>query len=297
MNRGSAIPDEPNAGPETPDRRHLLELGRTFRSALDRHGYGFQYAVLKAVNQPRSNPFFCWIPWVQEFPVEVRGHSTRIDLVLRDLKKPRYLICECKRANPATANWCFARAPWVAPPTVREQSFGECIGLDAYGNLTSRLVVFLRTENIWQVALEVRTGRKGDERGSSRGEIEEAATQVLRGFNGLIELFRQQRQFMSSGQAVLIPVIFTTARLFTTEVELSEAALETGRISADELEPTERPWLWYDYAQTPGIKHLVQPAGVSDDLRNLLYFEYVRRIAIVGARGIDDFLRSPDWEA
>jgi hypothetical protein len=45
-------------------------------------------------------------------PVSVGGKDTHVDFVLRTHEA--FLVAECKRANPALANWCFARAPYIA---------------------------------------------------------------------------------------------------------------------------------------------------------------------------------------
>src|SRR5579885_3410041 len=87
----------------------LVEAG--FRKALDSHGYGFQYAVLQRAKElhKTTSP---WYPVVPEFGVEAKGRDTRIDFVLGTRGMTLFLVCECKRANPAIANWCFAQADW-----------------------------------------------------------------------------------------------------------------------------------------------------------------------------------------
>jgi hypothetical protein len=94
--------------------------------------------------------------------------------------------------------------------------------------------------------------------GKGGGQIEEAATQVCRGLNRLIDSFAS-RGLPRLGQADLffLPVIITTANLWITETELNSASLESGEIQSD-LHPEASPWLWYDYPQSPGIMHSVQ---------------------------------------
>jgi len=100
------------------------EIRALFSKELNRHGYGFQYAVLKkceevaAILEKNLTPA-TWAPLVSEFPVEVQRAGTKIDFILRRISRwavpgvPVYLLAECKRANPALSNWCFARAPYV----------------------------------------------------------------------------------------------------------------------------------------------------------------------------------------
>jgi len=95
------------------------QVRNSFQKALNRHGYGFQFSVLKIAENlakkvdrhERSR----WNFLFSEVPVEVQGSGTRIDFILSrsrsDLSPFFYLICECKRANPKLSNWCFVRAP------------------------------------------------------------------------------------------------------------------------------------------------------------------------------------------
>src|SRR6266567_54840 len=88
-----------------------------FAKALNRHGYGFQYAVLKRLEDLRDNKRSSLIFEAAEFPVEAKGQHTRIDFVLRhvsDFPRPLFVTAECKRANPSHSNWCFVKAPIIS---------------------------------------------------------------------------------------------------------------------------------------------------------------------------------------
>lgn len=271
------------------------DIASAFRKALNGHGYGFQYAVLKRVEAllSQGSP---WIPIVPEFPVEVNGHSTRIDFLLTSSSRRRYLVCECKRANPALANWCFARAGWIPHNDLDGFSYAESLSRSPMGVTRTTVVRHLHSERIYQVAREVRTGEKGDSEGKARDEIEAAATQVCRGLNGIIDSFAQRDALFGRKQEVsFFPVIFTTANLFTTQTPLTSADLATGAMQPP-LEVAETDWVWYDYPQSPSLKHSVATEDSKDDLREVLYHEFVRRIAVVGVNGIDSFLRSSMWE-
>jgi hypothetical protein len=94
--------------------------------------------------------------------------------------------------------------------------------------------------------------------------------------------------------AVFLPVIFTTARLWTTEADLSEADVQTGKLPKDaELAP--QSWLWYEHPVSPNLKAEVQRDAQKEDamsLARLHELEYARAIAVVNAEGIDAFLTS-----
>ena len=93
-----------------------------FEASLNQHGYGFQYSVLQTAWTFEQSNNSSFVFEVAEFPVEVQNAGTRIDFILRRSKpnirisnseRPLFLVAECKRANPALADWCFVRAPFT----------------------------------------------------------------------------------------------------------------------------------------------------------------------------------------
>src|SRR5437016_2231746 len=94
------------------------KVRKGFEITLNRHGYGFQYSVLKLASELYKQNQSAWFFEVAEFPVEVQQAGTRIDFILRRSNRfvgglPLFMLAECKRANPALSNWCFARAPFT----------------------------------------------------------------------------------------------------------------------------------------------------------------------------------------
>ncbi len=76
------------------------KLVREFEAALGRHGYGFQFAVIKEIDRLRNEENAGWEFVVSEFPVYVQGQGTRIDFILKYRSYRFYLLSECKRVNP-----------------------------------------------------------------------------------------------------------------------------------------------------------------------------------------------------
>ena len=266
---------------------------KDFEILLNRHGYGFTYAVIQHIG---SNPLG-WKFEVAEFPVEVQGRGTRIDFILSHRMSDAWIVAECKRANPATAIWCFAKAPRSSLRSQDEQKFGVFEGIvRSDPSHPFRRVVHTRlTERLYHVAKEVPTGKKGESGGKNTDEIERAVTQVLRGMNGFAEWIARNPKVLVDVEgrqvARFFPVIFTTANLYATGVDLSSTELETGNVSLsqDALEP--KGWLHYQYYQSPGLLNALVLAGEDPaDLSEALKAEYTRSIAIVSASGIDDFL-------
>ncbi len=273
------------------------EITTRFEKALNRHGHAFQYSVLEEAYSLYKSGKSLWVPWVTEFPVEVQGSGTRIDIVFHHPQRNYYLVCECKRANPALANWCFARAPRHHDSGFRSYSYIEVIRYDGnhvrveYQNLVA-------TDRIFHVAHEIQTDEKGDQSGTRNDEIEQAATQVSRGFNGLIELFggKRARFLINVNQPLaFIPVIFTTAKIYASEAEVVASDLESGTISKLVPPLTSRDWIWYEYPQSPGLKHGIPDRNPMSDLVEIYYREFVRRIAIVTPSGISTFLGMNVW--
>ena len=82
-----------------------------------RSGIPFQYAVVRYCDELFKKGGSRWRFEVAEFPVNVNGADTRIDFVLHGEGSWRagydaYLVCECKRPNPAIADWAFLRSPY-----------------------------------------------------------------------------------------------------------------------------------------------------------------------------------------
>ena len=91
-------------------------------------------------------------------------------------------------------------------------------------------------------------------------------------------------------------MIFTTARLLATDTDLSAADPKSGELSELASALEERDWLWYDYPQSPGLKHSIPSMNKSSDLREVLFHDYIRRIAVVSPAGLEAFLGMDVWD-
>lgn len=269
-------------------------IGKEFKDALNRHGHIFQNSLLNTIAGMISPAG--WKPWVPEFPVEVQGAHTRIDFVLRNKESDRYLVCECKRSNPSLSNWCFAKSGYNLPISLFGRPYMESLNDIGEGHIRSQVNELLPSERIYQIAVEVRSSRKGDTCSPGRGQIEEASTQVCRQLNGLMEFFYTRRNKMMVKKRVLfLPVLFTTAKLWATEVDLGMANAESGELDLETIPVKNVSWLWYQYHQSPGLKHSVPATNTSSELMDVLFHEFVRPIAIVTPAGLEEFLRSDTW--
>jgi hypothetical protein len=295
--------------PEKPD-----QLERFASELLNAHGYAFQEAVIRAVSFHSKIVGLELEYCAKEFPVSVGDEGSRIDLVFAARDKSFFLLGECKRSDPGFAHWIFFRAP---PPGQVAESDRITIELLAFnpgqrfaheGSLvrSATSATLPSKHQVFRVAFEtsLREGKSIDKQvGSSTRAIELPCSQLARALNGVVGHFARVFARDTSGKVVrFMPVLFTTASLWTSDASLADADLSTGSIQASDLRLRAAPWLLYDYVLSPGIKHgLSWLSGntrphthdfLSDalDLGRSLHSDFTRTMAVVSPSGINDFL-------
>lgn len=274
------------------DNNDLVSTG--LRKTLNMHGYGFQYSVLHHAIELFSARQSAWLFDGAEYPVVAGNDATHIDFILRTRSSRTYLVCECKRVDPAKSYWCFSQAPY----TWRNQSSTEVV-FDRFKCMPANICIphpsshFAQT-GVYHIGFEQKTAIPGD--GSSHGgsAINEAVTQVLRGSSGLINhLFDyEHRRYENENWIRIIPAIFTTAQLWVTDTDLGNADLKTGNLSADDVKAKKVDWLWFNHNRSPRLGHNIQAESYDSniDLSTELKNEFTRSVAIIGPDGIDRFL-------
>jgi hypothetical protein len=144
-------------------------------------------------------------------------------------------------------------------------------------------------DRAYHVAFEVKTQAKGDSSGS-RTDIEDAASQVCRATNGLLEFCTRRGGFFTPVTDIeFLPVIFTTARLWVSENALNTADLHSGILNTTP-DLAEVDWLVYQYHVSTGVKIDDLKVPISEDLADLLETGFIRSIPIVSSSGIENFL-------
>jgi hypothetical protein len=286
------------------EQNTLLDLGENYRKVLNRHGYGFQYTLIRSIENLTRQ----WELEATEYPVRVQDMQTRIDFIFRKRKPLVYLIGESKRINPAFSNWCFARSNFAQGSSASDKIIFEFVWVEPLNTRlinakpldpTKRMstgVIDTEATDVYQVGLAVKSNQIGDNAGkSSNDAIEDAAGQVCKGLNGLIEFFRSQREKLPEGEKLyFLPAIFTTAKLWTTDVDLASANLDKGEFESGSVALKETSWIWYQYNLSPALKHTLPTDGEESrnpfDLGSALVQDFRRSIAIVSVNGIEDFL-------
>jgi len=261
---------------------------------LSEHGYPFQYSVLgRIMTRFRPNGGSPWIFAASELPVSANDVDARIDFVLKHHSDTRYVVAECKRANPAYANWCFFQAPYVlhpyngVPNLVRVQRW---IHQPAMHN-PSFAVIAGELDAAYQIALPLKRRVKGDGGGQPKKDIDDALTQVARGVTGLVTLFNRTPTAVGDrGVADIFAVLFTTANLFVSDVHIGRAPLTTGIVDAAELRIREAPWVAYQYHASVSVQYSAYSPTRPTSLGQLLTDDAMRTIFVVHAGAVDDFL-------
>lgn len=265
------------------------------RKLVGTHGHGFQYAVLRRTEELAEQRLSYWVFEAAEFPVGTPENPIHVDFIVRDSRGTVYLVVECKRADPARANWCFLKAPYTRRNAHEGELVFQEVRYEADTFVAARPRTVYASVASTHLGLELRAGAKGD--GIATGAaIKDATAQVLRGANGLLDyLFPGQRtaRGQKGNTVVFVPVIFTTARLWVAQGDLSAADLRTGLLPEDWGTLTSVPWLWYTHNQSPALRHRLASSGLTPvAVSSALHAEYSRTIAIVGPDGIDAFLRA-----
>jgi hypothetical protein len=205
------------------------------------------------------------------------------------------------------SHWCFVEAPFVRRKRLYELFFVDRVQLR--NRCGPRVVVgsgdldYNIADRAYHIGLVVKNPEgKGDSNRSDPDAVEKAATQVCRGLNGLIELLGKkpglwEMDTSTQPEKVLIPVIFTTAKLYVSECDLSVADISTGQCAISDCEFREVDWLFYQYHLSPGIKHTATRDKECKEIAELLHYECVRTIPIVTAHGVPKFLSQfRPWE-
>jgi hypothetical protein len=279
-----------------------------FTEVINSQGYGFHHSVIREVVELFKSTKSNWIFEAVEFPVEVQNFGTRVDFILRYQEHNYYnnpsapviyILGECKRVNPAFNWWCFAQSTFFkryrsSEPFMLEQiniHQGSSVNICNYSIFKKNL----QTTSIYNVATEVKTNNQGDRSGQGAGKhIEDAAGQVLKGMNGFAQFISNHPEILNKEDkqkvVILLPVIFTTAELWTTAIDISQANIETGNIELTKESLNKKPWLLYQYHQTPSIKHLLNYQEADNSLGGMMDLEYVRTLSIVNSSGIESFL-------
>lgn len=289
------MPDE--APPSQNTDIDFETIAKSFEGVLNRHGHGFQYAVLDTAKNLAQHGKSKWRFEAAEVPVQAQGKDTHIDFVLSkgiQWDSAFTMVAECKRANPRLKTWCFAKSPFVhRTHSPACKFYMEEVSKNDHGRFLVRGYPHdgLWPRDAYHVGWEIKGKTKGDDHAKGHGDIKDSITQVLRGASGYIEfLCARQDKLPTPSEQYVVPVVFTTAKLLACSANLSRTDLDSGNIEIDGGELEEKPWVNFQYNVTPGLRHTVPPTVMEVELHKAMEKEFIRTIAIVNQAGIEEFL-------
>jgi hypothetical protein len=290
----------------TPREQNIINsLSSSMEKTLNSHGFSYQYSVIRRIHDLYESGRSKWILEGAEIPVETISGITQIDFVSRQKGESIFLIAECKRISASLKDkklWCFVKAPytWRGASFVNGKSVAQFETILHFGprQYASSNLVSYDTKNIYDLGFEIINGSK--KIGESK-EINNSVQQVIKGLSGFINYIgnkEDEHGILTKGSTyICIPVIFTTAKLFVTEVDIGKADITKGHLPVDSVKLTPKNWIWFNENRSLNQSHNLRfNHSVSTNLSK--YFqEFTRTVAIVSSEGIDEFLTTDfnDW--
>lgn len=276
-----------------------------FRRVLNAHGYPFQFAVIRRAQVLRQLQYSKWVFESSEIPVGTSGRSTHVDFVFRDYRgrdngafPNLYLIAECKRVDPSKAIWCFVRNPYPmrnAAESSHPVQFDRIISKVGEERYVKDGLIKHWGSSVFELPFQLRSSQPNDPLSPlARSPINDAAYQVLLGQQGFIShltsLKGVHEQEQMRRENVFVPVVFTTAELFVSDVDLGDSDIYSGEITKDLKSMQKVNWLWYNYRRPSDLGISLEEHG-----RDLTHYDryfafFTRSIAFVSVSGIDEFL-------
>lgn len=265
---------------------------------LNSHGFGFQHGLAETLRN-HGEARHRWTVQAEEFPVQVQGRDTRIDVILTKGFAAHgaggpcgVVIGECKRANPALSNWVFfSTASRIGRQPIIESL---CRGDSDVFSIARELAVNV---NIFDLGLAIRSNEKGDGAVKLGSAIEDASTQVLRCVNGFVDFLGSSGQKLWEHRQIVhfLPVIFTTANLFTASTNFSDTDLATGNLMIEPEHLKSVDWLFCDFPVSLSLRHGMRRLRRAGTIPNARIEDFQRTVAIVNPAGLDDFVRELFW--
>lgn len=242
---------------------------RQARSVLNSNGFSLQYSVIEELKKSSQQ----WLFYGSEIPVTPRGKNTHIDCVFQDRSGSFFLIGECKRVQAGYADWVFVKTPLSSrKDTYCHLTLDELReSRNSHASVVKKRIgpcSYAVTEDVY--GLGFRTKRSlppgAVECQDSVNVINNCIEQVLRSTSGFINLlshiFRPNNEVQYDYRYFFLPVIFTTAELWISEVNIAGADLETGNLAKVD-EARKVPLVWFNYNR---------PRELSPNFRDFEYY-------------------------
>ena len=225
--------------------------------ALNEQGYLLHHKITHVLQKRPPKTEHAWDIEASELPVSLpNGNETRIDLVLKNGKAHGSwrIALECKRSARDYKRWVFfgedssGRRPsgdsYYIERAKLTGSFSH--GRDPEPPLLHWLEPLKADSDcpVFEYGLEARLNREGrDKKASATTAIEDAFQQVTLGLAGLSLRIKASHEMYYR----LIPMVVTTAELFSASFKVDAVSLEHGIIKSTDLALAPRRWLAVNY--------------------------------------------------
>jgi hypothetical protein len=253
--------------------------------SLNIHGLFFQRKCEEMIRNQRG-----WKVELTEYPVEYPPYGTgpsgssrtaesALDIYAEhNLDNDRLtLLIECKKNNPEFVDWIFFLKQ-NGPSSIRYTKIDTHGGAPGPGRWTANL--YWDTHGLNDIlANEARESRgsyldyqRNDRTKTANAAITGAARQVALATQAIkqerIDFLHTmsndlQQQPKPFDRQVFLPVIATTARLFTCDFDPDDVSADDGEIPLDKATLTERDWLYYEYPMSRALYQLPANAVTS----------------------------------
>lgn len=278
------------------------EIAISLEKMLNYHGHSFQYSVVAKAEELNKAKKTEWQFYGTELPVNTQGKTTHVDIIFKHSNENVFLICECKRADPAKAHWSFVKSPFTFDSDFKNFGYFDYLRMrkisqGAYfpSSLTYGCNRPKLSKDIYHLGYELKTKEKGDGSGSSRqSAINDAVTQVFRSSSGFMNyLFSSQRltNIYDQIEYYFIPAIFTTARISASDSDISTASLKDGLLPKGSVNIKEEGWLWMNSNRSSELKHSLTTTSIPNMFIKPQN-DIVRSVAIINDEGFESFFSS-----
>ena len=185
------------------------------------------------------------------------------------------LLVECKKNNRAYTDWIFFPARYPTPPSLRTLEYLNRPWESGNSWSPNQKILYLvtppdiavtddgrETKGNYQARWELsQNGRQlpRDFTKTSNAAITDAANQIALASQALLHQERRNQEAVAAGRAypipnwlhVFLPLVVTTATLWTCQYPAENVAMVTGEIPFSEVQYQQHPYLFFTYALPP----------------------------------------------
>lgn len=286
--------------------------------SLNIHGSFFHKKCMEVISQSDA-----WIVKEKEVPVVLANQTTRLDIVAEFSASVRLnLAIECKKVDPTFKSWLFfvERQHGTGDHSYIERYQRVPLVIDSLQKIENTSTrqhlkwFFTPKDNRSQVIphpvcydgyeIKFDRGKRGKlnfkqiHKSARKVKIEDACNQVLLGSRGFV-LEVERRLVGNPNQPFLdlfLPLIITTADLYTCDVDSQNINLQTGEVTDNtEVKLESQKWLVYNYKPAFLVEQPGPITFANNPSKGIPGLDYMMSVFIVNAEYLSEFLDKIRW--